>query len=193
VLLVLLACPAAHAQVYRWVDSEGVVHLSSEKPPAGVKAERLNVGSSPRSASTGSSSRSSGGSAGSVASASGARSPAGSTVSASDREELLGRLRNRECVIALEALERKTSGTEVSSADEIRRLKQTADLNCSQNPALRSRQEEMALQLRASNSPACVEARSQLGEMTAPGSGVPREQLRAQQAFVEDHCTSPVR
>ncbi len=39
VLLVLLACPAAHAQVYRWVDSEGVVHLSSEKPPAGVKAE----------------------------------------------------------------------------------------------------------------------------------------------------------
>ena len=192
-LLLALAVPAAHAQVYRWVDAEGVIHLSSEKPPAGVKAERINVGSGSRNSGAGSSGRSSVGTAGAAPSTSASRAPSGSTVLASDREALLGRLRTRECVIALEALERKTGGTEVTSAAEIRRLKQTADLNCSQDPGRRQQQEEMALQLRAANSPACVVARSQLAEMLQPGSGTPREQAKAQQAFVEDHCTSPVR
>jgi len=192
-LAVVLAAPLAQGQVYRWVDAEGVTHLSSEKPPAGVKAERINVGSSSRSTSASASGRSPASGTGASAGISGARSPAASTVSASDREALLGRLRTRECVIALEALERKTDGTEVTSAEEIRRLQQTADLNCSQDPGRRRQQEEMALQLRAANSPACVEARNQLAGMTEPDSAVPREQLRQQQAFVEDHCASPVR
>lgn len=192
-LLLALAAPAAHAQVYRWVDAEGVIHLSSEKPPAGVKAERIQIGGTSRSPATGTAARSSAGAAGSAPSTSASRAPSGSNVLASDREALLGRLRTRECVIALEALERKTGGTEASSAAEIRRLKQTADLNCSQDPGRRQEQEEMALQLHAANSPACVVARSQLAEMLEPQSGTPREQLKAQQAFVEDHCTSPVR
>jgi hypothetical protein len=192
-LLLALAAPAAHAQVYRWVDADGVIHLSSEKPPAGVKAERINIGGGSRSTTTGASRPSASGAAGSAPSTSASRAPSGSTVASPDREALLGRLRTRECVIALEALERKTDGTEVTSAAEIRRLKQTADLNCSQDAGRRQEQEEMALQLRAANSPACVEARSQLAEMLEPDSGTPREQLKAKQAFVEDHCTSPVR
>ena len=63
-LAVLLASPAAVAQVYRWVDENGVTHLSSEKPPAGVKAERIDIktsGSSKRS-SSGTGSRSASGS-----------------------------------------------------------------------------------------------------------------------------------
>jgi len=96
-------------------------------------------------------------------------------------------------VIALEALERKTSGAEPSSATEIRRLKQTADLNCSQDPARRRQQEEMAARLRVANSPSCVDARNKLGDMMAPASNAPRNQVRAQQAFVDEYCTSPIR
>jgi hypothetical protein len=109
------------------------------------------------------------------------------------REDLLGQLKTRECVIALEALERKTGGTEPTSAAEIKRLKQTADLNCSQDPARRLQQEEMAAKLRVANSPSCVEARNRLADMTAPGAAFPREQVRTQQQFVDEHCTSPVR
>mgnify|MGYP001088462862 CR=1 FL=1 len=43
------------------------------------------------------------------------------------REQLLSQLKTRECVIALEALERKTGGAEPTSATEIKRLKQTAE------------------------------------------------------------------
>ncbi|MCM2312246.1 MAG: hypothetical protein NDI84_12675, partial [Steroidobacteraceae bacterium] len=98
-----------------------------------------------------------------------------------------------ECVIALEALERKTSGSEATSASEIRRLQQTAELNCSRNPAQRREQEEMAAKLRVANSPSCVQARNLLGDMIAPGATFPREQVRSQQQFVDEHCTSPVR
>jgi hypothetical protein len=112
---------------------------------------------------------------------------------AADRADLLGRLRTRECVIALEALERKTSGTEPTSAAELRRLQQTADLNCSPDPARRRQQEEMAAKLRVANSPACVEARNRLADMMAPGSTTPRTQVQDQQAFVDEHCTSPLR
>jgi len=188
VLALLLASSAAFPQVYRWVDEHGVIHLSSEKPPAGVKAERIDIKTS--SAAT----RPSAGS--------GNRSPAGSSQPAprpaspeqvAGREQLLGQLRTRECVIALEALDRKTGGTEPSSAAEIRRLKQTADLNCSTDPARRRQQEEMAAKLRVANSPSCVEARNRLADMMAPGSPASRDDVRAQQAFVDEHCTSPIR
>jgi hypothetical protein len=180
----ITAAPSALSQVYRWVDSEGVTHLSSEKPPPGVKAERIDIpGTSKRSSST--ANRSSG-SAGSTA------APV-SAAQVAQREELLGSLRTRECVVALEALERKTSGAEPTGAAEIRRLKQTAELNCSQDPVRRREQEAMAAKLRVANSPACVAARNQLADMMAPGAVPNREQLRTQQAFVDEHCTSPIR
>jgi Domain of unknown function (DUF4124) len=187
-LAVLLTSSAAFAQVYRWVDENGVIHLSSEKPPAGVKAERIDIKPSNSSKRTSSSSAS--------RSSSGSNQPAprpASPEQVAGREQLLGQLRTRECVIALEALERKTSGAEPTSATEIKRLKQTAELNCSQDPVLRRQQEEMAARLRVANSPSCVEARNKLGDMMAPGSSVPRDQVKAQQAFVDEHCTSPIR
>jgi len=187
-LTVLLTSSAAFAQVYRWVDEQGVIHLSSEKPPAGVKAERIDIktSSSSKQSTTGSGNRSS----------SGSNQPAprpASPEQVAGREQLLGQLRARECVIALEALDRKTGGTEPSSAAEIRRLKQTADLNCSTDPARRRQQEEMAAKLRVANSPSCVEARNRLADMVAPGSRASRDEVRAQQAFVDEHCTSPIR
>ena len=185
-LLALLVTASASAQVYRWVDEEGVTHLSSEKPPPGVKAERIDIkGSSSSKRSTTSSG--SGGASGSN------RAAPASPEQIAGREDLLGRLKTRECVIALEALERKTSGTEPTSATELRRLQQTADLNCSADPTRRRQQEEMAAKLRVANSPACVEARNRLADMTAPGSKTPRAQVQSQQAFVDEHCTSPVR
>jgi hypothetical protein len=51
----------------------------------------------------------------------------------------------------------------------------------------------MAAKLRVANSPACVAARNQLADMMAPGTAPNREQLRTQQAFVDEHCTSPIR
>jgi hypothetical protein len=170
------------------VDQDGVIHLSSEKPPPGVKAERIEIQRSSSSKRTTSSSGSSG--------SSGSNRPAPAPASPQQvaaREDLLGQLKTRECVIALEALERKTGGTEPTSAAEIKRLKQTADLNCSQDPARRLQQEEMAAKLRVANSPSCVEARNRLADMTAPGAAFPREQVRTQQQFVDEHCTSPVR
>ena len=187
-LTVLLASSAAFGQVYRWVDENGVIHLSSEKPPAGVKAERIDIRTSSSSKRTASSSGS--------RSASGSNQPAprpASPEQIAGREQLLSQLKTRECVVALEALERKTDGAEPTSATEIKRLKQTAELNCSQDPVRRSQQEEMAAKLRVANSPSCVDARNKLGDMMAPGSNVSRDQVRAQQAFVDEHCTSPIR
>jgi hypothetical protein len=186
--LLLASCLAlagsAAAQIYRWVDNEGVTHLSSEKPPPGVKAERIEIpGTSKRASST--ASRSSG--------SAGSTSAPASPAQVAQREELLGSLRTRECVVALEALERKTSGAEPTGAAEIRRLKQTAELNCSQDPVRRREQEAMAAKLRVANSPACVAARNQLADLMAPGAAVNRDQLRTQQAFVDEHCTSPIR
>ena len=184
-LMTQLASPAAMAQVYRWVDENGVTHLSSEKPPPGVKAERIDIPSASKRTTTKTSTNGS--------RSTGSTAPPATPAQVAGREELLGSLRTRECVIALEALERKTGGTEPSSATEIRRLKQTADLNCSQDPVRRRHQEEMAAKLRVANSPTCVEARNQLADMMAPGSKLPREQVKIQQAFVDEHCTSPVR
>jgi len=185
-LMCCVAVAPAFAQVYRWVDEDGITHLSSEKPPAGVKAERLEIpGSSKRSTAKSSASTRAGSSGSAAAPVSAAQ--------AAERASLLGQLRTRECVIALEALERKTGGSEPTTAAELRRLQQTTELNCSQDPARRRQQEEMAAKLRVANSPACVEARNRLADMMAPGAQVSREQARAQQAFVDEHCTSPIR
>jgi hypothetical protein len=185
-LFALAATAGAQAQVYRWVDNEGVTHLSSEKPPRGVQAERLDIpGTTRRSTSTVTRTASTG----SVAAPAQAVSPARQA----EREDLLGRLRTRECVIALEALVRKTARAHAPNAAEIKRLEQTADRNCSDDPARRRHQEEMAMQLRMANSPACDEARDRLWTMLEPDSGTPREQLHRQQAFVDGNCTPPVR
>jgi len=186
VLLVLATPVVAEAQVYRWVDDEGVTHLSSEKPPRGVQAERLDIAGTTRRSISAATRTASTGSAS-------AQAPAVPPARQAEREDLLGRLRTRECVIALEALERKTGGAEATSPAEIKRLKQTADLNCSDDPTRRRQQEEMAMQLRMANSPACDEARDRLWNMLEPDSGTPREQLRRQQAYVDGNCTPPVR
>lgn len=192
-----LAAGTANAQVYRWVDEEGVIHLSSVKPPPGVKAERIDLpGTSKRSSGPSSSASPASSSSASSGRAAGGSSASSRPVSAQQsaaREDLLGQLRTRECVIALEALDRKTSGTEPTSAGEIRRLEQTADTNCSSDPARRARQEEMAAKLRVANGPSCVEARNRLADMIAAGASTPRDALHAQQAFVDEHCTPPVR
>lgn len=188
----LLAGPASLAQVYRWTDDDGVIHLSSSKPPPGVRAERIELPGSKKRSSTPSSSARSSSSASSRGGA-GPATPPASAAQVAEREELLGRLQTRECVIALEALDRKTDGAERTTATEIRRLQQTAELNCSQDPARRRQQEAMAAKLRVANSPQCVEARNQLADMMRPGASPPREQLQSQQAFVDEHCTSPVR
>jgi hypothetical protein len=192
ILGALLGCAIAwfpqwgHAQVYRWVDENGVTHLSSEKPPPGVKAERIEIKTSSPSSKAGTAGQRSG--------SSGRNSPPPAPPEqVAAREDLLGRLRTRECVIALETLERKTSGTEPSSAEEIRRLKQTTDQNCSSDPVRRRQQEDLAARLRVANGPECLEARNRLADMSAPGATASREQLRMQQAFVDEHCTSPVR
>lgn len=179
----LVASPAL-AQVYRWVDEDGVTHLSTSKPPPGVNAERLEV---PRSKSS-TSSRTGKGTAG------GGPGSAPATASqVAEREQLLASLRNRECVIALESLDRLTTGGEPVEPSELRRLQQTAELNCSRDPSRRRQQEEMAAKLRVANGPECVAARNRLADMMAPGSAMPRDALRTEQEFVDEHCTPPVR
>jgi len=170
--------------VYRWTDAEGVIHISSEKPPPGVKAERIVVGGSS------STHRSGGTSSGAGSSASRTRA---SPAQVAEREQVLGNLRTRECVVALEALDRLTSGTQPTSAAEIHRLQQTAQVNCSSDPARRREQEELAAQLRVANSPACIAARSSLADLLAPGAQASRERVKAQQDFVDAHCKIPFR
>jgi hypothetical protein len=187
-LATLLAVPAlASSTVYKWVDEYGTVHLSTSKPPAGVRYQTLNIGST-----SSSNSRSASGS-GSVA----AKKPAVAHSQASpqqlaQRTEVLTNLQNRECVLALETLERLTSGSVKTTSAELKRLDQTAEANCSKDPARRREQEQMAARLRMANSPECVTARNQLADMMAPGSRTPRVQVQSQQAFVDEHCTPPV-
>lgn len=184
VLLAAVAPVALAATVYKWTDKDGTVHLSSDRPPAGVKYERLNVASAPTGSTGGSRPGSS---------SAAARSTAASPAEVAQRSEVLSSLRNRECVIAIEALDRMTSGAAPTNATEIKRLQQTADRNCSQDPATRQAQEAMAARLRVANSPSCVQARNLLADMLGGGAGFTREQIRLQQQFVDEHCTSPVR
>ena len=181
--LLCTVVPAPAAVVYKWVDKDGTVHLSIDKPPPGVKFERLNVASTPSRASGASRAGSSGTPHGSAA------TPA----QVAQRSAVLSSLENRECVIAIEALDRMTSGSQPTSAAEIRRVQQTADRNCSADPATRQQQEAMAARLRVANSPSCVQARNLLADMLDGGAGFTREQVRLQQRFVDEHCTSPVR
>jgi len=187
VLFLLVPALAWSDAVYRWTDAEGVIHISSEKPPKGVEAERIDIRSSPSSSKASSS-----GNRSASGSASAPRSSA-TPAQVAQREDVLGSLRTRECVIALESLDRLTSGSQATSAAELRRLQQTAELNCSKDPARRREQEEMAAKLRVANSPSCVEARNRLANLLEPGSKATREQVDAQQDFVEGHCTAPVR
>ena len=178
-----LAGPVQAATVYKWVDANGTLHLSSDRPPAGVKYERITVASSPSRPSAMSSGRD----------ASTSSATTASPAQVIERSSVLSSLKNRECVIALEALDRMTSGAQPTSAAEIKRLQQTAELNCSTDPARRRAQEAMAAKLRVANSPSCVQARNLLADMLAPGATFPREQVRSQQQFVDEHCVPPVR
>jgi hypothetical protein len=179
----LLPCCALADSIYRWTDADGVIHISSEKPPKGVQAERIEVRSSPSA----SRSKQSGGSTSSAPRA------AASPEQVAAREEVLGSLRTRECVIALESLDRLTSGGAPTSAAELKRLQQTADLNCSKDPGRRQQQEAMAAKLRVANGPQCVEARNRLAALLEPAAHATREQVKSQQDFVDTHCTAPVR
>lgn len=188
---------AGAANVYRWVDADGIVHLSSDKPPAGVRYETVSVSSKPgksasrvpKSGGTPAKATSAGSSAQLARESD--RSVAGPQAAA--RAQVLATLGNRECVIALEGLDRLTSGAQATTAEELRRLQQTADANCSKEPSVRRTQEEMAAQLRVANSPVCAQARNRLWDMLEQGAKVAAAQLKAQQEFVDQRCTSPIR
>ena len=43
VAVAFVAQPGHAATVYRWVDADGVIHITTERPPAGIKAEKLDL------------------------------------------------------------------------------------------------------------------------------------------------------
>ncbi len=172
------------AAVYRWVDGNGVTHLSSERPPAGVPYERLDVGAA-RSASGKTTARPS--------SPGPTRLAAVSPEQAARRSTAIRELQNRECVVALEAIDRLSRDGRPVEPTEFKRLQQTADRNCSSDPAARREQENMAAKLRVAKGDTCVAARNELADMLEPGRKPTREQLKTQQLFIETHCESPVR
>ena len=102
-------------------------------------------------------------------------------------------LRNRECVVALESIDRLAKGGQAVDPAEFSRLQQTADQNCSKDPAVRRQQEDMAARLRVAKGDTCVDARNKLADMLEPGRRPTRDQLKTQQEFIESHCTAPVR
>jgi hypothetical protein len=177
VSLFALPPPVLAETVYRWVDEAGVLHLSSEKPPKGVKAERITVRSKPSASG----------------SAAGSRAGAASPGQIAARREVLGKLQLRECVIALESLDALTSGTRATDTAELKRVQQTVDRNCSKNPEMRRTQEQMAAKLKSANSPDCVRAREQLAILLDTDNAGELDEVRRQQTFVADHCTPPVR
>lgn len=186
---VLGSSAAVAAPVYKWVDADGVTHLSSTKPPAGVEYVRMNVGlgSGATSSASARSSAASGPSAGPT------RLAAVSPEQVARRNDAIVELQNRECVVALEAIDRLARGGRPVDTDEFRRLQQTAGHTCSKDPAKRRQQEDMAAKLRVSRSDACVQARNELAEMLEPGRKPTRDRLAAQQQFIEAHCEAPVR
>jgi hypothetical protein len=175
----------ASSTVYRWVDASGVTHLSSQRPPAGVPFERMQVAGSLASSSRprASTSQSSGST----------RVAAASSEQVARRSAVVGELQNRECVVSLEAIDRMARSGEPVDPREFERLQQTADRTCSKDPATRRKQEESAARLRVSRGDACVDARTRLADMLEPGHRTTRDQLKAQQEFIESHCTAPVR
>jgi hypothetical protein len=177
--------PVAAATVYKWVDANGITHLSQTKPPAGVTFERFSVGSlkTPGTAKSG---------AGSARKDT-VRLAAATPEQSARRNAVIEELQTRECVVALEAMDRLARSGKPVDPDEFKRLQQTADRNCSQEPATRRQQEEMAAKYRVARSDQCIEARNRLAEMLEPGRKPTREQLKSQQLFIERHCESPVR
>jgi hypothetical protein len=182
--LALGALPAfAGSDVYRWTDAGGVVHLSSEKPPAGVKYERLRFGTT---SSAKARSRSASTTATHLASASSAEQVA-------QRNAAVAELQNRECVVALEAKDRKARAVHATDTAELERLQQTIDRTCSRDPGRRDEQQQQAARLRVAKGDGCVEARNRLADMLEPGHKPTREQLKAQTEFIEAFCDPPVR
>lgn len=175
----------ASSTVYKWVDSSGVTHLSSQRPPAGVPFERMQVAGSLASSSRSRAATPSGSGASRVAAA--------SSEQVARRSAVVDELQNRECVVSLEAIDRLARSGEPVDPREFERLQQTADRTCSKDPATRRRQEESAARLRVSRGDTCVEARNKLAAMLEPGHRSTREQLKVQQEFIESHCTAPVR
>lgn len=187
VLILGVAATAAQASsaVYRWVDASGITHLSSEKPPAGIKYERVVLASTGRASSSSS--------VHPAGPSTGARVTTASAAQVARRNDVVTTLRTRECVVALESIDRMAKGGQAVDAAEFRRLQQTADLNCSNDPVVRRQQEDMAVKLRVSKGDICVDARNELADMLEPGRRPSREQVKTQQEFIESHCTAPVR
>ena len=181
----------AGAAVYRWVDDQGVTHLSSERPPSGIKYERMAVGTATGartpSSRVGSRTSIAGAHAGNV------RIAAVSQEQQSRRSAAISELQNRECVVSLEAIDRIAHGGTAVEPAEFRRLQQTADATCSKDPSTRRQQEEQAAKLRVSKGDVCIDARNKLADMLEPGRRPTREQLKTQQEFIESHCKAPVR
>jgi len=182
VLLSFATGALASSAVYKWVDASGITHLSSDKPPAGIKYERVVLASTQRSSTSRATSHPAGVRVATVSPAQTAR-----------RAETIDALRTRECVVALESIDRLARGGQAVDPAEFSRLQQTADQNCSKDPAVRREQEDMAARLRVSKGDACVDARNKLADMLEPGRRPTREQLKTQQEFIESHCTAPVR
>jgi hypothetical protein len=95
--------------------------------------------------------------------------------------------------MALETLDRLARDGQAVEPAEFTRLQQTADRNCSKDPAERRQQEEQAARLRVSRGDTCVAARDKLAAMLDGTQRPSREQLQTQQEFIESHCTAPVR
>ena len=176
----------ASSAIYKWVDTDGITHLSSDRPPPGVQFERMSVGSSGGSKAS-SPARSTSSTKGNV------RLAAAAPEQVARRNAVVSELQNRECVVALEAMDRMARNGQPVEPGDFRRRQQTAELNCSKDPATRREQEEQAARLRVSKGDVCIDARNQLADMLAPGRRPAREQLKAQQEFIESHCRLPVR
>ena len=187
--LLSMTSGASASSVYKWVDASGITHLSSAKPPAGTKYERVVLQGTSKATST-----SSGRAGYSTANhPAGTRITAASAEQVSRRNDMVTSLRNRECVVALESIDRLARGGQAVDPAEFSRLQQTADQNCSKDPAVRREQEDMAARLRVSKGDTCVDARNKLADMLEPGRRPTRDQLKTQQEFIESHCTAPVR
>lgn len=175
---------AANSSVYKWVDASGVVHLSSDKPPSGVKYERMPLQPMKHASGTRPSLAASPGST---------RLLAASSEQIANRNAVVSELQNRECVVALESIDRLARGGQAVDEADFRRLQQTADRNCSTDPQKRREQEQMAAKLRVAKGDVCVDARNKLADMLQPGKRPTRDQLKNQQEFIEAHCKAPVR
>lgn len=181
------ASAVAASAVYKWVDADGITHLSSVRPPPGVKFERMAIGGSGGNSSSSSSRTRTAASKGTV------RLASASPEQVARRNAVISELQNRECVVALEAIDRMARSGQPVDPTDFRRRQQTADLNCSKDPVTRRQQEEQAAKLRVSKGDACVDARNKLADMLAPGRRPTRDQLKTQQEFIESHCRVPVR